>query len=130
PVRDGAQPRLALGSGAIAGHEAHDLEQHHGPHERGDETDQQPAAAHAEDRREQPAADARDDDADNDIHEDSVPVTAHDPPGQGARDTADDQEHDELHTYFLLRTRLGTEILEPGFYLRCQPGYHNRLRAS
>src|SRR5438552_1639108 len=96
--------RLGLGRCPIAGDEAHDPEQDYRPDERGDKTDEQSAAAHAEHRREQPPANEGADDADNDIHEDSVPVTAHDPPGQGARDTADDQEHDELHTGFLLRT--------------------------
>jgi hypothetical protein len=29
-----------------------------------------------------------------------------------------------MHAYFLLPLKLGTEILVPGFYLTCQPRYH------
>src|SRR5207244_9650533 len=89
---------------SIPANKTHHPDQNHRTKERGNETDQQSAATDAEHGRKQPPADEGADHADNDIHEDSVPMTAHDPPGQGARDTADDQEHDELHTCFLLRT--------------------------
>src|ERR1700674_1218655 len=92
-----------LDRGPIAADEADHPQEEDGADERRNEAEDQSAAAHAQERPDEPTADERTNDADDDVHENAVAVAADDAPGQGTRETADDQEDDEFHACFLLR---------------------------
>src|SRR5437867_8685668 len=105
-VGEAELPRRILG--ADRRNQSNYPEQNHRPNEGDEQAGYEASADHAEGHGEEPAAQERADDPDDQVSEHAVPMTAHHSPGQRTRDQPDQDEQDEVHGSLLLRMFIPT----------------------